>query len=299
MLPNQVKVIEVGPRDGLQNHKEFVPTSLKLELIRKLADSGLRSIEVSSFVNPKWIPQFSDAAKVFSELQLGADIAYFALVPNKKGLQHCIQAGVKHIAVFGAASETFSKKNINCSIDESLKRFESVISEAHRNGISVRGYISCVLGCPYEGEIEENAVCDFAKSLISLGCYEVSLGDTIGVGTPLKARRLIERVAGKVPINQLAVHFHDTYGQALANIFACLEAGISTVDASIAGLGGCPYADGATGNVSTEDLVYMLNGLKIDTGLNLNSLVEAGWFITDSMNIRNNSRLGAVHRNTK
>ncbi len=280
-LPKKVKMVEVGPRDGLQNEPQFVPTDIKIELINRLSKTGLRTIETTSFVSPKWIPQIADNWQVWQGIRKVPGVSYPALVPNLRGLKDAIRAGVEEIAVFGSASETFSKKNINCSIAESLKRFADVIAEAKNHNMKVRGYISCVLGCPYEGEIKPDAVAMVAEKMFQLGCYEISLGDTIGIGTPGKAVTMIQRVAEKVPVDQLAVHFHDTYGQALANIYAALQQGVVVIDSSVAGLGGCPYAKGATGNVPSEDVLFMLEGLDIETDVNLSALREVGQFISD------------------
>jgi hydroxymethylglutaryl-CoA lyase len=290
-LPSRVKIVEVGPRDGLQNEALTIPTEQKIEFIDQLSNTGLSAIEVTSFVSPKWIPQLADSIDVFNGIKKNPDISYSTLVPNLTGLERAIEVGAKEIAIFGAASETFSQKNINCSIAESFKRFEEVITHAKPHGIKVRGYISCVLGCPFEGEIAPEKVASLAKDLIQLGCYEISLGDTIGVGTPFKAKRLIELTAKEVPIQQLAVHFHDTYGQAIANIFAVLKQGISIVDSSVAGLGGCPYAKGATGNVATEDVIYLLQGLNIETGIDIVKLAQTGIFISSLLNRNTQSKV--------
>jgi hydroxymethylglutaryl-CoA lyase len=282
-VPGKVKIVEVGPRDGLQNEKQIISADIKIELIHRLANAGLSTIESGSFVSPKWVPQMADSDKVLTGISRKPGVTYPALVPNMKGLDGAIAAEVEEIAIFAAASESFSKKNINCSIDESLARFKPVCESAIDKGIRVRGYISCVLGCPYEGEITPAAVADVTVKLLQMGCYEISLGDTIGVGTPSKSSQLIETVADKVGLDKLAIHFHDTYGQALANIYACLEIGIAVVDSSIAGLGGCPYARGASGNVATEDVVYMLNGLNIETGIDLGGLIDTAWFITEKL----------------
>ncbi len=272
-------MVEVGPRDGLQNEPEAVSTAVKIELIGRLADSGLRSIEVGSFVSPKWVPGMADTADVMAGLAVRAGVRYAVLVPNMQGFEAARSAGAKEIAVFAAASETFSQKNVNCSIAESLDKFRPVCEAAQTAGIAVRGYVSCVLGCPYEGEIEPQAVARVAKELMEMGCDEISLGDTIGRGTPARAQALIVTVAKAVPVERLAAHFHDTYGQALANILAVLEKGVAVIDSAVAGLGGCPYADGATGNVASEDVLYMLNGLDIETGVDLESLAAAGQFV--------------------
>ena len=289
--PSRVRIVEVGPRDGLQNESLTVPAEVKVALIEALADAGLTSIEAGSFVSPKWVPQMADTAEVLAKLTPRPDVSYPVLVPNLQGLDWALSCGVREIAVFGAASGSFSRRNINCSIAESLDRFAPVAEKALAAGLEVRGYVSCVLGCPYEGEIAPDAVARVAASLLAMGCYEISLGDTIGTGTPLKARQLIERVASDVPLERIALHFHDTYGQALANIFACLELGVSVVDSAVAGLGGCPYAAGATGNVATEDVVYMLNGMGIETGIGLAALAEAGRTISHHLNREPASRV--------
>ena len=280
-LPESVKLVEVGPRDGLQNEATPTPTEIKIELIQRLADTGLAFIEVGSFVSPKWVPQMADSAAILERIRRLPGVSYTALTPNLKGLAAALAAGADEVAVFGAASQTFSRHNINCSIEESLQRFAPVIQAASRQGVRVRGYVSCALGCPYEGGIAPEAVAEVAERLWQLGCYEISLGDTIGVGTPGKARAMVRRVAERIPVERLAVHFHDTYGQALANLYAVLEEGVAVIDSSVAGLGGCPYAPGAGGNVATEDVLYMLNGLGIKTGVCLDPLVEAGRFISD------------------
>lgn len=278
-LPKQVKIVEVGPRDGLQNEPEIVPAAVKIELIDLLSASGLSAVEAGAFVSSKWVPQMADSAEVLKGIARKPGVSYPVLVPNMKGLEAAQAAGAEEIAIFGAASETFTQKNINCSIDESMARFAPVAEAARSGGLRLRGYISCVLGCPYEGEVKPAVVVDVAARLREMGCVEISLGDTIGVGTPAAARAMVAAVAAEVPMAQLAVHFHDTYGQALANILACLEAGVVIVDSSVAGLGGCPYAQGASGNVASEDLLYMLNGLGIETGVDLGKLVAAGRMI--------------------
>ena len=275
-LPSHVKMVEVGPRDGLQNETATVPTDVKVALIDALSETGLGVIEAGAFVSPKWVPRMADSAAVLAAIARKPGVSYPVLVPNMKGFEAAQAAGVAEIAIFGAASETFTRKNINCSIAESLERFAPVAGAAKEKGIRLRGYVSCVLGCPYEGEIAAAAVTEVAGRLLDMGCYEISLGDTIGVGTPAKARAMIEAVAARVPVDSLAVHFHDTYGQALVNILGCLELGVATVDSSVAGLGGCPYAQGASGNVASEDVLYMLNGMGIETGVDLDRLVAAG-----------------------
>jgi len=278
-FPKRVRIVEVGPRDGLQNEKQEVPTAVKLELIERLAEAGLPAVEATAFVSPKWIPQMADHIEVLERIRRKPGVDYPVLTPNLKGFEAARAAGATEVAIFGAASEAFSKKNINCSIAESLERFRAVAEAARKADIKVRGYISCVVGCPYEGEIEPGKVAEVAAALLDMGCYEVSLGDTIGVGTPAKTQRMIEACAKRVPIERLAGHYHDTYGQALANIYASLELGVATFDASVAGLGGCPYAAGASGNVATEDVVYMLDGLGIVTGVDLDRLVGIGQWI--------------------
>ncbi|ORU90851.1 MAG: hydroxymethylglutaryl-CoA lyase [Cycloclasticus sp. symbiont of Poecilosclerida sp. M] len=292
--PKSVRIVEVSPRDGLQNVKAEVPIETKLALINQLCDAGVKDIEVSSFVSPKWVPQMADASDILAQLPARADTKYIVLTPNLKGFDRALECGAKEVAVFAAASETFSQKNTNCTIDESLKRFEPLMQKALDNGIKVRGYTSCVLGCPYKGDVSIDEVVRITKTLIDMGCYEVSLGDTIGIGTPLKAQKMIEAVLQQVSAEKLALHFHDTRGQALANILACLEYGIPNIDASVAGLGGCPYAKGASGNVSTEDIVYMLHGMGIETGIDLDKLVAAGHYITDQLKGTNNSRIAAI-----
>jgi len=282
-LPPRVRVVEVGPRDGLQNEPRNLPAATRIALIERLAAAGLPAVEAGSFVSPKWVPQMADTAAVLAGLTRRAGTRYPVLVPNMQGLEAAIAAGVEEIAVFGAASESFSKRNINCSVAESLDRFRPVAAEARAGGIAVRGYVSCALGCPYEGAVAPAAVAGVAAALLEMGCYEISLGDTIGIGTPAKAAAMIETVAQAVPREKLAVHFHDTWGQALANILACLESGVATVDAAVAGLGGCPYAKGASGNVATEDVVYMLDGLGIATGVDLAAVAAAGRFACDAL----------------
>ena len=295
-LPTAVRIVEVGPRDGLQNEPGTVPAGIKVAFIERLADAGLKAIEVGAFVSPKWVPQMADSAEVLSALPRRPGLRYPVLVPNMKGFERAVAAGVEEIAVFGAASESFSLKNINCSIQESLDRFRPVCEAALARDILVRGYVSCCLGCPYEGEIAPGAVAAVAAELRAMGCYEISLGDTIGVGTPAKARAMVETVAADVPIENIALHFHDTYGQALANILACLELGVATVDSATAGLGGCPYAKGASGNVGTEDVLYMLHGLGIETGVDLDAVAEAGWFISDALGREPVSRVSLALR---
>jgi len=293
-LPTRVRIVEVGPRDGLQNEKVLVPTSVKVEFISRLASAGLTHVEATSFVSPKWVPQMSDHKEVMASVASLPYplVSYPVLVPNIKGLQAAVECGAKEVAIFGAASESFSRKNINCSIEESLARFEPVLLLAKESNVKVRGYVSCVVGCPYEGSIEPREVARVAKTMLDMGCYEISLGDTIGVGTPGSIRAMLEEVVKVVPLEQLAVHCHDTYGQALANILTALQMGISVVDSSTAGLGGCPYAKGASGNVSTEDVVYMLHGMGIQTGTSLDKLVDAGRYISSHLNRETMSRVG-------
>ena len=279
-LPDRVRIVEVGPRDGLQNEKGEVPTAVKLELIERLTDAGLRAIEATAFVSPKWIPQMADHTEVLERIRRKPGVSYPVLTPNLKGYEAAKAAGATEVAVFGAASESFSKKNINCSIAESLERFRPVVDAAIAADIKVRGYISCVVGCPYEGSVKPEMVAEVARALFDMGCYEISLGDTIGVGTPGKIRAMIEACATRVPADKLAGHYHDTYGQALANIYASMELGVATFDLSVSGLGGCPYAKGASGNVATEDVVYLLEGLGIETGIDLDKVVDAGLWIS-------------------
>jgi len=280
-FPERVKIVEVGPRDGLQNESVTVPAEIKVQLVEKLADAGLPVIECGAFVSPKWVPQMATSAEVFKQIDKRASVSYPMLVPNLKGLELALEAGVEEIALFAAASESFSQKNTNCSIAESIERFNQVIDEAQAAGVKIRGYISCVLGCPYEGKVSFETVSMITQKLFAKGCYEVSLGDTIGVGTAGEARELIEILAKHAPVEKLAAHFHDTYGQALANIHAVMQCGVAVVDSSVAGLGGCPYARGATGNVATEDVVYMLDGMGIETGIEMDKLLDAGRFISD------------------
>ena len=289
-LPGKVQLVEVGPRDGLQNESGTIPLAAKLQLIDDLATAGHTVIEAGSFVNPKWIPQMADSAEVFAGIRRHPGVRYAALTPNLQGFERAVAAGADEVAIFAAASEAFSQKNINCSIEESLKRFHDVMSAAREQNIAVRGYVSCVLGCPYEGEIAPQAVADVCEQLLALGCYEVSLGDTIGTGTAGSMQRLLDTLLARFKPEQLAVHCHDTYGQALANILVALQMGIATVDSSVAGLGGCPYAKGASGNVATEDVVYMLDGLGIETGLDLPALIHAGNRISATLNRPNGSR---------
>ncbi|MFZ5661521.1 MAG: hydroxymethylglutaryl-CoA lyase [Pseudomonadota bacterium] len=287
-----VRIVEVGPRDGLQNEKTFVPTADKIALIDRLSGTGLRAIEATSFVSPKWVPQLADAAEVYAGIARRPGVAYPVLVPNEQGYARARAVGVEEIAVFTAASEAFNRKNINAGIDESLARFAPVMARAKQDGVRVRGYVSTVLGCPYQGAVPLEDVVRVARALFEMGCYEVSLGDTIGVGTPAKARAMLKAVAQAVPMRALAVHFHDTYGQALANILACLEEGVRVVDASVSGAGGCPYARGASGNVATEDVVYMLHGLGLETGVDLPALAETGRWLAGILGRVTGSKVG-------
>jgi len=291
-LPKRARIVEVGPRDGLQNEKGEVPTAVKLELIERLADAGLGTVEATAFVSPKWIPQMADHTEVLERIRRKPGVSYPVLTPNLKGYESAKAAGATEIAVFGAASEAFSKRNINCSIAESLDRFRPVVENALRDNIKARGYISCVVACPYEGEVMPDKVADVAGALFDMGCYEISLGDTIGAGTPGKTQAMIRACLKRVPVEKLAGHYHDTYGQALANIYASLELGVATFDSSVSGLGGCPYAKGASGNVATEDVVYMLHGLGIETGIDLDMLVETGAWISAFLKREPGSKAG-------
>ncbi|NDW16584.1 hydroxymethylglutaryl-CoA lyase [Alteromonas genovensis] len=283
-IPQHVSIVEVGARDGLQNEKSIVTVDDKIAFINLLSETGLKRIEAGSFVSPKWVPQMADSGNVFTGINKANAIVYSALTPNVKGLDAAIEAGVTEVAVFGAASESFSKKNINCSIDESLQKFEPVIEKAHAHNMRVRGYVSCVMGCPYEGEIAPKAVSKVSKQLLDMGCYEISLGDTIGTGTPVATQRLLDSVLTVLSVDDVAVHFHDTYGQALVNIYAALQYGVASIDSAVAGLGGCPYAKGASGNVATEDVLYMLNGMGIETNIDMQKLLVATDFISKVIN---------------
>jgi len=294
-LPTKVKIVDVSPRDGLQNEKQGVPTATKIELIRRLGAAGLKTIEATAFVSPKWVPQMADSAEVMAgiaRLDGVGGINYPVLVPNLKGLEAAVAAGAREVAVFGAASEAFSQRNINCSIAESLERFRQVVEAAKKVDVKVRGYVSCVLGCPYQGAVSPQAVAEVARALYEMGCYEVSLGDTIGAGTPEKTKDMIEAVVRYLPLKKIAGHYHDTYGMAIANIYASLQSGVAIFDSSVAGLGGCPYSPGASGNVATEDVVYLLNGLGIDSGVDLAALVETGTWISGELGRGSNSRAG-------
>jgi hydroxymethylglutaryl-CoA lyase len=290
-LPKHVRIVEVGPRDGLQNEKQLIDIDTKVALIDCLANAGFTHIEAGSFVNPKWVPQMADSAAVFQKINRRAGVSYAALTPNIKGFERAIKANATEVAIFASASESFSQKNINCSIAESLERFKPIMQAAKAQSILVRGYVSCVVGCPYEGDIPATKVAEVANALYKMGCYEISLGDTIGVGTPIAVNTMINTVAESIPIEKIAVHFHDTYGQAIANSYAALQLGVSVIDSSIAGLGGCPYAEGASGNVATEDVLYLLKGLNIDTGINLSAAIAAGNFISNHLGRKNESKV--------
>jgi hydroxymethylglutaryl-CoA lyase len=291
-FPSFVKIYEVGPRDGLQNEKDFVPTPVKVELIDRLSKSGLKYIEATSFVSPKWIPQLADACDVMAGITRKDGVKYATLVPNEKGLDFALTARASEVAVFTAASDAFTQKNINCSIEESLQRFVPIIEKAKAENIPVRGYVSTVIGCPYAGDVAPQAVADVAADLMELGCYEISLGDTIGVGTPNRMQKMLSAVlAAGVPLEMIALHCHDTYGQALVNIYAGLEMGVAVIDSSVAGLGGCPYAKGASGNVATEDVLYMLAGMGIETGVNMHAVVDAACYIAEQIGRLPASRL--------
>lgn len=287
-----VRIVEVGPRDGLQNEKTIIATADKIELIDRLSQTGLRSIEATSFVSPKWVPQLADAAEVLAGIQRKPGVGYPVLVPNEKGYERAHAAGAEEVAVFTAASEAFNRHNINAGIDESIERFLPVLERARADGVKVRGYVSTVLGCPYQGEVPLADVIRVARQLHQFGCYEISLGDTIGVGTPHKARAMLQAVAGEVPLPALAVHFHDTYGQALANILACLEIGVRVVDSAVSGIGGCPYAKGASGNVASEDVVYLLHGLGMPTGIDLPTLSQTGRWLAQRLGRETGSKVG-------
>jgi len=288
---DHVRIVEVGARDGLQNEKTLLPATVKIELIDRLSDTGLQTIEATSFVSPQWVPQLADAAEVFAGIRKKPGVGYPVLVPNMQGYQRALAAGATDVAVFTAASEAFNRRNINASIDESIERFAPVLEQARADGVGVRGYVSTVLGCPYQGDVPVSDVVRVAQRLHRMGCHEISLGDTIGVGTPAKARAMLRAVAGEVPMAALAVHFHDTYGQALANILACLEEGVRVVDSAVSGTGGCPYAKGATGNVASEDVVYMLHGMGLETGIDLDLLINTGAWLATQLHKETASRV--------
>ena len=290
-LPTRVKLVEVGPRDGLQNEKTAVPTPVKVELIDRLTRAGLPVVEATAFVSPRWVPQMADSAQVMGRIMRNRSTSYPVLVPNLQGFDAALAAGATEVAVFAAASEAFAQKNTKCSITQSLERFEPVLKAARASGVAVRGYVSCVMGCPYEGNVAREKVADISYQLYQMGCYEISLGDTIGVGTPGQTQSMLEAVTRLVPVGNVAGHYHDTYGQALANIYASLEVGVAVFDSSVSGLGGCPYAAGATGNVATEDVVYLLHGLGIETGVDLDALVDVGDFICSALGQQSNSRV--------
>lgn len=293
-----VRIVEVGPRDGLQNEQREVPTEVKVALIEKLAEAGLRNIEATAFVSPRWVPQMADHTEVMARIRRAPGVTYSALTPNLKGFEAAWAAGVGEVAVFASASEAFSRTNINCSVAESLERFAPVFEAAKAAGLPVRGYVSCVLGCPFEGEVAPSAVAAVAKQLLELGCYEISLGDTIGVGTPKRTNEVLRAVCAHVPVSRVAGHFHDTYGQALVNIYAALEFGVRVFDASVSGLGGCPYAPGASGNVATEDLLYLLKGMGLETGVDLARLMAAGAYICAELGIETHSRVARALQRT-
>lgn len=293
-MRERIRIVEVGPRDGLQNEKSLVPTETKLQLIHRLAEAGLPVVEATSFVSPKWIPQLADAGELMPMIERQTGVQYPVLVPNEKGLQRALAAGAREFAVFTAASDAFNRKNINCDIDESLARIAPVVQQARAEGLPVRGYVSTVLGCPYQGEVALADVVRVTEALVALGCEEISLGDTIGVGTPLKARAMLMACAEAVGMERLAVHFHDTRGTALANVFACIEAGVRVVDASVSGLGGCPYARGASGNLATEDLVYLLHGMGMETGVDLDALTSTARWISSQLGRPPASKLALI-----
>jgi hydroxymethylglutaryl-CoA lyase len=296
-LPTAVRIVEVGPRDGLQNESQPIDAATKVALIEQLVEAGIVYVEAGSFVNPKWIPQMAGSEEVFRQINRVEGVTYAALTPNLQGFERAISVGAEEVAIFGAASEAFSQKNINCSIEESINRFTPVVEAAKAAGIRVRGYVSCVIACPYSGPTEPGKVAEVAKQLFDMGCYEISLGDTIGVGTPATTQAMLSAVVESIPVEKLAVHLHDTYGQALANIYASLQMGVAVVDSSVAGLGGCPYAKGASGNVATEDLVYMLDGLGVEHGVDLDKLIAAGQFICQQLNRTNGSKVALARLN--
>jgi hydroxymethylglutaryl-CoA lyase len=296
-LPTAVRIVEVGPRDGLQNESQPIDAATKVALIEQLVEAGIVYVEAGSFVNPKWIPQMAGSEEVFRQINRVEGVTYAALTPNLQGFERAISVGAEEVAIFGAASEAFSQKNINCSIEESINRFTPVVEAAKAAGIRVRGYVSCVIACPYSGPTEPGKVAEVARQLFDMGCYEISLGDTIGVGTPATTQAMLSAVVESIPVEKLAVHLHDTYGQALANIYASLQMGVAVVDSSVAGLGGCPYAKGASGNVATEDLVYMLDGLGVEHGVDLDKLIAAGQFICQQLNRTNGSKVALARLN--
>ncbi|MEC8100202.1 MAG: hydroxymethylglutaryl-CoA lyase [Pseudomonadota bacterium] len=296
-FPSKVNLYEVGPRDGLQNEKKIIPIDVKVNLINKLINCNFKQIEIGSFVSPRWVPQMADSEVLIDKINKSDTTSFPVLTPNLKGVEKAIEKEADTVCVFLSASETFSKKNTNCTVGESLKRVEEIVSEVKKHNIKVRGYLSCVLGCPYEGKVSYESTADLALFLIEQGCYQVSLGDTIGCGTPFEAVKLFELVSKKVKIENIAAHFHDTYGQALSNIYAVLQMGVPTLDTSVAGLGGCPYAKGATGNVATEDVLYMLNGMGIQTGIKLKEIVEVSWYISNYMKRLPNSRVARAYTN--
>ena len=294
-LSDSVRIVEVGPRDGLQNEKIIISVSDKISLINQLSSCGFQTVEATSFVSPKWVPQLADAAEVFTGIEKFPGISYPVLVPNLQGYERARAVGVTEVAIFGAASEAFSQKNINAGIDESIERFIPVLEQAKKDGVKVRGYVSTVLGCPYQGDVPVSDVVRVAKRLFDLGCYEISLGDTIGIGTPKNARAMLIAVANEIPMASLAVHFHDTRGQALANILACLEEGVRVVDSAVSGTGGCPYAKGASGNVATEDVVYMLEGMGMKTGIQLDQLIDTGRWLSQLLGRETGSKVNRAN----
>ncbi|EFA78829.1 hydroxymethylglutaryl-CoA lyase [Heterostelium album PN500] len=300
-FPEYVKIVEVGPRDGLQNEKQIVPTNVKIDLINRLAGTGLSVVEATSFVSPKWVPQMADCKEVMAGIKHVPGVSYPTLTPNLQGFKSALESGAKEIALFAAASESFSKKNINVTIEESLARYKDVCDAAKENDIKIRGYVSCVLGCPYEGRISVEKVAEVSRKLYEFGCYEISLGDTIGIGTPGATFKMLSAVSKEIPLANLAVHFHDTYGQALANILTALQFGVSTVDSSVAGLGGCPYAVGASGNVATEDVLYMMKDLGIDCKVNLDKVLDISLWISDILGKTPSSKvsLALSHKNQR
>ena len=298
-LPKYVRIGEAGARDGLQNEKQVVPTAVKGELIERLADAGLSDIEAGSFVSPKWVPQMADSDEVIKRMKRKPGVTYGALVPNMQGYARAQAAGIKEIGIFTAATESFTKANINCTIAESIERFRPVVEAAKKDGVRIRAAVSCALGCPFEGDVPPAKVAEVAKTLLDLGVDDIDLADTIGVGTPVKAQRMLSATLERVPLDKISIHFHDTYGQALANTLACLELGVAAVDSAVAGLGGCPFAPGATGNVATEDVVYMLHGMGIETGIDLDKLIDAAFFISDHLGRPPVSRVANAMRKRK